>query len=186
MHVNKTTAKQSGLYLLKWYTRKVPCKTNFQIVLNHASPPLENVLKSHSIASLPPSPKRNFPNFLTPKNSAMENLKFPQKSFDHDLCYFPEYPHPAPSPFLHWDHNRKRSVLFLLTFAVFVCQLVCVFKYSLFYVFDLMMTATLRIYTKIQLSCIFGYCFIAVGRERPAPRRKQSSTRGTQSKKIVL
>ena len=119
-------------------------------------------------ASLPsPSPKRNFPNFLTPKNSAMENLKFPQKSFDHDLCYFPEYPHPAPSPFLHWDHNRKRSLLFLLTFAVFVCQLVCVFKYSLFYVFDLMMTATLRIYTKIQLSCIFGYCFIAAGRERP-------------------
>ena len=124
MHVNKTTAKQSGLYLLKWYTREVPCKTNFQIVLNHASPPPENVLKSHSIAPLPPPQKKNFQNFLTPKNSA------------------------PPSPSLHWDHNRKRSLLFLLTFAVFVCQLVCVFKYSLFYVFDLMMTATLRIFKK--------------------------------------
>ena len=50
-------------------------------------------------ASLPsPPPKRNFPNFLTPKNSAMENLKFPQKSFDHDLCYFPEYPLTPPPP----------------------------------------------------------------------------------------
>ena len=88
----------------------------------------------------------------------------------YDPCYFPEYPHPAPpSPSLHWDHNRKRSLLFLLTFAVFVCQLVFVFKYSLFYVFDLMMTATPRIYKKIQLSCIFGYCFIAVGRARPPP-----------------
>ena len=40
----------------------------------------------------------------------------------YDPCYFPEYPHPAPpphpSPSLHWDHNRKRSVLLLLTFAV--------------------------------------------------------------------
>ena len=113
-------------------------------------------------ASLPsPPPKRNFPNFLTPKNSA------------------------PPSPSLHWDHNRKRSLLFLLTFAVFVCQLVCVFKYSLFYDFDLMMTATLRIYKKIQLSCLFGYCFIAVGQERPAPRRKQS-LRGARNLKKNL
>ena len=40
----------------------------------------------------------------------------------YDPCYFPEYPHlappPHPSPSLHWDHNRKRSVLLLLTFAV--------------------------------------------------------------------
>ena len=88
-------------------------------------------------------------------------------------------------PFTALGSQQKRSALFLLlrTFAVFVCQLVCVFKYSLFYVFDLMMTATLRIYKKIQLSCIFGYCFIAVGRERSAPKRKQPSTRGTQSKK---
>ena len=46
----------------------------------------------------PPPQKRNFPNFLTPKNSAMGNLKSPQKSFDHDPCYFPEYPHPHPPP----------------------------------------------------------------------------------------
>ena len=126
MHVCKTTAKQSGLYFIRQnyslqfevvYARGA-MQHQFQIVLNHASPPLENVPKSHSIAPLPPPPKRNFPNFLTPKNSAMENLKFPQKSFDHDLCYFPEYPHPAPSPSLHWDHNRKRSLYLLLTFAV--------------------------------------------------------------------
>ena len=151
--------------------------------------PLKTYLNlTASLPSPPPPPKRNFPNFLTLKNSAMGNLKSPQKSFDHDPCYFQEYPHPAPpSPFLHWDHNRKRSLLFLLTLAVFVCQLVCVFKYSLFYVFDLMMTATLRIHKKTQLSCIFGYCFIAVGRARPAPRRKQS-LRGARNlkKKLVL
>ena len=129
--------------------------------------PLKTYLNLTASLPSPPPPKRNFPNFLTPKNSAMENLKFPQKSFDHDLYNFPEYPHPAPSPFLHWDHNRKRSLLFLLTFAVFVCQLVCVFNYSLFYVFDLMMTATLRIYTKIQLSCIFGDCFIQLVERGP-------------------
>ena len=43
----------------------------------------------------------------------------------YDPCYFPEYPHPTlpppPSSFLHWDHNRKRSLSLLLTFAVFVC-----------------------------------------------------------------
>ena len=27
-------------------------------------------------------------------------------------------PSAPPSPSLHWDHNRKRSVLLLLTFAV--------------------------------------------------------------------
>ena len=42
----------------------------------------------------------------------------------YDPCYFPEYPHPPPppsSPYLHWDRNRKRSLLLLVTFAVFVC-----------------------------------------------------------------
>ena len=90
---------------------------------------------------------------------------------------------PLPLPSLGSQQKRSALLLLLRTFAVFVCQLVCVFKYSLFYVFDLMMTATLRIYKKIQLSCILGYCFIAAGRERSAPKRKQPSTRGTQSKK---
>ena len=30
-------------------------------------------------------------------------------------------PPPPPSSFLHWDHNRKKSLSLLLTFAVFVC-----------------------------------------------------------------
>ena len=105
----------------------------------------------------------------------------------YDPCYFPEYPHsappPLPPPFTGITTEKDPSCFCSLS-PYFVCYLVCVFKYSLFYDFDLM-TATLRIYKKIQLSCIFGYCFIAVGRERPAPRRKQS-LRGARNLKKNL
>ena len=90
-------------------------------------------------------------------------------------------PPPLPPPFTGITTEKDPSCFCSLS-PYFVCYLVCVFKCSLFYDFDLI-TATLRIYKKIQLSCIFGYCFIAVGRERSAPKRKQLSTRGTQSKK---
>ena len=105
----------------------------------------------------------------------MGNLKSPQKSFDHDLCYFPEYPHPAaPSPSLHWDHNRKRSLLFLLTFAV-SCLLVSL-RVQLFIVLRLRSyddSNTENIYEDTTVMH-FRLLLHPVGRERPAPRRKQS------------
>ena len=95
----------------------------------------------------------------------------------YDPCYFPEYPHSAPPPPFPLPSLGSQPKKIPLVFAhfVFVCQLVCVFKYSLFYDFDLMMTATLRIYKKIQLSCIFGYCFIAVTLVERGPRLEGNS-----------
>ena len=56
--------------LPNWYTREVPCNTNFQIVLNHASPPLKNLLKSHGT----PPPQTELSKFFYPKKS--RNGKF--------------------------------------------------------------------------------------------------------------
>ena len=54
----------------------------------------------------------------------MENWKFPQKSFDHDPSYFPEYPHPAPPlPLPPLESQQKKIPLAFAHFCRF-CLLV--------------------------------------------------------------
>ena len=56
----------------------------------------------------------------------MENLKSPHKSFDHDPCYFPEYPHLPPQGSqqkkipLAFAHFRRFRLLVSLRVQVFI------------------------------------------------------------------
>ena len=148
--------------------------------------PLKTYLNhTASLPPPPPPPNGTFQIFLPPKILQRKIWNSPQNTSITILVTFRSTLTPPPLrpstgittekiP-LSFAHFRRFCLLVSLRVQVFI---VLRRLWSLN-----MMTATLRIHKKTQLSCIFGYCFIAVGRARPAPRRKQSSTRGTQSKK---
>ena len=70
----KQPQKQFGLYFIRQNYSIGIRETYFQIVLNHASPPFKNVLKSHGTA---PPPQTELSKFSYPQKSRNGKFEIP-------------------------------------------------------------------------------------------------------------